>query len=220
MANNPKTVSVVQNRITAMQAGFTKDFTAKQSLAVDGNTMLQPAIMSMLATVLSLITNAETARTALAAAVAAKKAGMAQVLKDLDNLEAALKAAFGSGAAQLQDFGIKPPKARKALTAEEKALSVAAAKGTKKVRGIIGKSQRAAITTQGKPGLVLVSPDGSLVPGALTGPTPPGSGTPVAVTVTPAPASSSAGGSTSASAAPGSTAVVTPPGGSTPTSGQ
>jgi hypothetical protein len=170
--NNCGSAHVVQNRITAMQAGFTKDFTAKQSLAVDGDTMLQPAILTMLATDLSLITNAENARTALAAAVAAKKAGMAQVLKDLANLEAALKQAFGSGAPQLQDFGIKPPKARKALTVEEKALSVASAKGTKKVRGIIGKSQRVAITTQGRPGLVVVNPDGSLAPGALTGPTP------------------------------------------------
>ena len=131
--------------------------------------------------------------------MAAKKAGTAGTLAFLDGLETALKAAFGSGSVQLQDFGIKPPKAKKQLTVEEKALSVAAAKGTKKVRGIIGKNQRAAITTQGKPGLALVDAQGNVVPGALTGPTPPGSGTPVAVNAaavsTAAPAPSSTPGS-------------------------
>ena len=178
---NKQTVSIVANRLTTMAAGFTKDFTAKQSLTVEGTSMLQPAILAQLAEELALITDVEDARNALAAKVAAKKAGTPGTLKFLDGLETALKAAFGSGSAQLQDFGVKPPKAKKQLTAEQKALSVAAAKGTKKVRGIIGKNQRAAITTQGKPGLAVVDAQGNVVPGALTGPTPPGSGTPVTV---------------------------------------
>ncbi len=192
---NKEADSVVVNRITAMVAGFQKDFTAKQSLTVNGTSMLQPAILSQLAAELALLTATDAARTALATAVAAKKAGAAGTSLFLSQLEAALKSTFGSGSPQLQDFGIAPPKAKKQLTVEQKALSVAAAKGTKKARGIIGKNQRAAITTQGKPGLAVVDAQGNVVPGALTGPTPPGSGTPVTVnaaavtTAAPAPSS-------------------------------
>jgi hypothetical protein len=179
--NNKEAAAVVVNRLTSMVAGFQKDFTAKQSLTVDGTSMLQPAILSQLAADLALLTDAENARNALAVAVAAKKAGAAGTTLFLSQLEKALETAFGSGNPQLQDFGIAPPKTKKQLTVEQKALSVAAAKGTKKVRGIIGKNQRAQITTQGKPGLAVVDPQGNVVPGALTGPTPPGSGTPVTV---------------------------------------
>ncbi len=178
---NKEADSVVVNRITAMVAGFQKDFTAKQSLTVNGTSMLQPAILSQLAAELALLTATDAARTALATAVAAKKAGAAGTTLFLTQLEQALKSTFGTGSPQLQDFGIAPPKPRKQLTVEQKALSVAAAKGTKKARGIIGKNQRAAITTQGKPGLAVVDAQGNVVPGALTGPTPPGSGTPVTV---------------------------------------
>jgi hypothetical protein len=218
MATTPKqAVSVIANRIVAMQAGFQKDFTPKQSLVVEGNTMLVPAILAQLAAELALVTAADNARTALAAAVAARKAGAQATTKFLDALESVLKMTFGSGGAQLQDFGIKPPKAKKVLTVEEKALAVAESKATKKARGIIGKNQRSAITTQGKPGLAVVDPQGNLVPGALTGPTPPGSGTPVDVTaLAPAPAPATPAASSPPSPA-GTTAA--PVGGATPTTG-
>jgi hypothetical protein len=206
---NTQTVSIIQSRITAMVAGFQKDFTAKQSLPVNGTTTLQPAILSQLAAQLALITDVEGARDTLASKVAAKKAGMPAVLAYLSQLEQALKTAFGAGNPQLLDFGIKPPKAKKQLTTEEKALSVAAAKGTKLARGIIGKAQRSRITTQGKPGLALIDAQGNVVPGILTGPTPPGSGTPAAVNA----------GTVVGSAAPSSPPTPpsgTPPGGSTP----
>src|ERR1700678_4038310 len=163
--SNKEADAVVVNRITSMVAGFQKDFTAKQSLTVNGTSMLQPAILSQLAAVLALLTDTDAARAALANAVAAKKAGAAGTTTFLSQLEAALKSTFGTGNPQLQDFGIAPPKAKKQLTVEQKALSVAAAKGTKKVRGIIGKNQRAAITTQGMPGLAVVDPQGNVVPG-------------------------------------------------------
>lgn len=216
-ANNTQTVSIIVNRITAMQAGFQKDFTPKMGLVVEGVNMLQPAILAELATDLALYTAADAARTALSNAVAAKKAAGPGIVKFLDTLETLLKQQFGSGAAELQDFGIKPPKARKVLTAEEKAVAVA--KGTKKARGIMGKNQRGAITAQGKPGLVLVSPTGTVVPGAMTGPTPPGSGTPVTVdpaTVTGGSAPAATPATDSQSGPPAPAAPATPANGSTP----
>ncbi|MHB8416627.1 MAG: hypothetical protein ACYDCL_01025 [Myxococcales bacterium] len=197
MGNSKQSVPVIVSRITAMQAGFQKDFTAKQSLTVEGSAMGQPAILGDLAADLALITDVTDARNTLANKSAAKKAGMPGVLKFLSAIEAALKQTFGSGDPRLQDFGIKPPKSRKQLTVEEKALAVASAKGTKAARGILGKNQRGKITTQGTPGLAVVDPQGNVVPGLLNGPTPPGSGKPVDV----APVSAVGGGNAPASGA-------------------
>ena len=195
MGNNKQTVPVIVNRIMAMQAGFQKNFTAKQSLPVEGVAMLQPAIIGQLGAELQVVTDAESARNTLTQKVAARKAAAPGTQKFLAALESALKSQFGSGDPRLQDFGIKLPKPRKKLTAEEKTLAVAAARDTKQARGIMGKKQRASITTTGKRGLALVNPEGGIVTGLLTGPTPPGSGTPVSKptpVTAPAPASAPA----------------------------
>ncbi len=178
---SPKAFPVVQNRIVAMQAGFQKDFTPKQSLPVDGQSMAQQAILGQLGTFLKALTDVEDTRAALAQKVVAKAAAMPEIHRFLSDLEASLKQALGAASPLLQDFGIAPPRAKKKLTAEQKALMVASAKGTKKARGIIGKNQRKQITTSGKPGLVLVDPTGNAVPGLLAGPTPPGSRLPLNV---------------------------------------
>ncbi len=182
MSNAKQTVPLVVSRITAMQAGFTKDFTAKMSLPVEGSSMGQPAILSQLETFLTVITEAEDARATLASKVAAKKAQMPAIAKFLSDLESSLKQTLGSGNPELQDFGIKPPKAKKRLTAQQKAVSTANAKATKAVRGIIGKTQRAKITTAGTPGVAILDAQGNVVPGLSTGPIPPGAREPLPVT--------------------------------------
>jgi hypothetical protein len=75
-------------------------------------------------------------------------------------------------------------------------VSAALAKQTKQVRGPTTKKQRAKITTQGTPGLVLVSSTGTPIPGGIQGPTPPGSNEPVDAAANLAPVSSPAEGST------------------------
>jgi hypothetical protein len=103
-------------------------------------------------------------------------------------------------------------KAKAQPSAETKAVAVGLARETRAARGPTGKA-RAAITTQGKPGLVLVNPSGQPIPGPLAGPIPPGSGTPAAVNlvpgsdgsspaVTPTPAGSTAAPSTPSTGGP------------------
>ncbi|HUB06804.1 MAG TPA: hypothetical protein VMB50_07385, partial [Myxococcales bacterium] len=219
---NTKTVSLIVSRLTAMAAGFNKDFTAKQSLPVEGTTMLQPAILSQVATYLGIVNDAENARTALASKVAAKKAAMPDITKFLAALETSLKSAFGSGSPELQDFGIAPPKTKKQPSAQTKAVATANAKATKAARGIIGKNARSKITTTGTPGIVITDAQGNVVPGLSTGPIPPGAKAPVPVaavsvgggTPTPEASAQPASSPSAAPATPGSVSAPTPAAGS------
>jgi hypothetical protein len=119
-------------------------------------------------------------------AMAAWKAAEPGLRKFVSNYEQALKGLFGVGSPELADFGIIVKTKAKPST-ETKAVALAQRRQTVAVRGPTGKKQRAAITAQGKPGLVLVSPTGTPIPGPLAGPTPPGSGTPATVSLTPTP---------------------------------
>ncbi len=194
-----RTVSVIQNRTDAMIAGFTKDFTAKMSLTVEGSAMGQPAILTQLGGIKTLLTNVDATRKALTAAVAAKKAGTPDAMTFLANLETALKAQFGSRNPVLQDFGIALPKTKAKPTAEQQAISVAARRQTRQARGTKGKKQALEIVAQGKPGLVLVTATGQPVPGALAGPVAPVVPAAVAAAPVEAPPSNGAGGGPGAS---------------------
>ena len=138
------------------------------------------------------------ARTVLKTAQAAWEAALPGLRLFIKNYEAALRAEFGVNSPQLLDFGMKPSTGKaKPRTAAEKAVSAALAKNTKAVRGPTGKNLRAATTTQGKPGLVLVSSTGTpILNGIDGGPIPPGTSTPVDAAANLAPLSSSPSGTT------------------------
>jgi len=56
-----------------------------------------------------------------------------------------VRAAFGSVAQTLEDFGLVPPKARRPLTSEQKAARAQKALATRKLRGTKGSRQKALI---------------------------------------------------------------------------
>ena len=86
---------------------------------------------------------------------------------------AALKARFGTRSPLLESFGINPARPKPPRTSAEKTVSAALGVRTRRVRGTKGAKQKAAITADGKPGLILVSPTGVPIEGAVPGPTPP-----------------------------------------------
>jgi hypothetical protein len=57
-----------------------------------------------------------------------------------------LRTTYGTVTQTLADFGLKPPKARTPLTAEQKAAAKAKAEATRKARGTASKKQKSAIT--------------------------------------------------------------------------
>ena len=172
-------VAAFANRVSHMVAGFTKDFTSRMSLTIGGVSMTQPQILARLADIAGLFKNVTTAKSAYEVAVAAKSSGLPLARLFMTNLDQALRQNYGKESPVLPDFGLSLPKARRVRTPQEKVISTAHAKETRKLHNILGAQQRAKITVEGKPGLVLLDANGQPIEGALTGPTPPGSGTPV-----------------------------------------
>jgi hypothetical protein len=197
--------------VTAMIAGTTKDIVGKATVTVVKVPMTAAQINAQLGQATTLYGAVVAARAALKVALAAWVAAEPGLRLFVKNYTLSLKALFGSGNPELEDFGLVV-KAKAQPSAETKAVAVGLARETRAARGPTGKA-RAAITTQGKPGLVLVNPSGQPIPGPLAGPIPPGSGTPAAVNlvpgsdgsspaVTPTPAGSTAAPSTPSTGGP------------------
>ena len=197
-----------------MQAGTTKDIVGKSTVTVQKVAMTATQINAKLATGDTLYSAVTAARTALKLALAAWTAAEPGLRAFVKAYTQSLRGLFGVDNPELEDFGLIV-KVRATPSVETKAIALAAARETRAARGPTSKKARAAITTAGKPGLVLVSPSGVPIPGPLAGPTPPGSGTPGKVNLVPG-GSSNGSSSASATAAP----VSTPNGGATtPTPG-
>jgi hypothetical protein len=58
-----------------------------------------------------------------------------------------------------------PGKGTRKQTAAERVVSLAQWYATRKTRGTMGKKQRRAITAEGKPGVIIVTPDGTPIGG-------------------------------------------------------
>jgi hypothetical protein len=204
-----------------MESGTTQNIVGKTTVTIATVAMTAAQINAKLGVGDTLYSAVTAARTALKTALAAWTAAEPGLRTFVTSYEQALKGLFGVGNPVLESFGIVL-KTRATPTAETKALAVAQRRQTLAVRGPTSKKARAAITTQGKPGLVLVSSTGVPIPGPLAGPIPPGSGTPSVVNLVPGSNGSSAAPSTpsggAASPTTGSTAnggAASPTGGGT-----
>ena len=151
--------------------------------------MTQPQIIAALQADADLYASVDSALQALKEAINAKNAGAAAAYEALyNNVVAGIRADKGPSSAELPAFGIKLPKPRTPRTAAQKALSAARRQQTKAARGILGKKQRQAITLAGQPGLVMVSPTGQPLPGAVQAPIAPANTAPAQEPQTAAPA--------------------------------
>jgi hypothetical protein len=190
-AKNNSGPSALLARVVAMESGTTQNIVGKTTVTVATVAMTAAQINAKLGAADTLYAAVVAARAALKTALAAWTAAEPGLRTFVAAYELALKGLFGAGNPILASFGIVQ-KARATPSAETKAKAVALRKQTLAVRGPTSKKARAAITTQGSPGLVLVSPTGQPIPGALAGPIPPGEGTPAAVNLVPG----SSGGTT------------------------
>jgi hypothetical protein len=204
----PAAKDVFGTKVNLLSQGVTQNFTAKNSLTLQGTAMTQVAILARLAAITGRDTASTNAKAAWTAALAAKTAAMPADEKFVAELITVIKSTFGAGSPVLASFGIAAPKAKAALTTIQKAISTALSKNTRVARGTMSAKERQSITTTGKPGVVVVGPDGS--PLLTVSPVAPGSSAAPTVTVGAgsAPAANSASGST-AGAAP---ATVAPAG--------
>jgi len=199
------TVASITNKVNLLIAGLNKNFTAKNTITVGGQSLSVTQILAQLAPLATLEGNVVDTKNAWSAVVAAKTAGLPAIEKFVAQLIAALKTTLGEGSPLLASFGIAVAKPLAALSAVAKAVSTALALNTRVVRGTKSAKQKQAITTTGKPGLTVVGPSGQ--PLLTVGPVSPGSSEPATVTV----GSAAAGSTPEASTATGNTAGATAP---------
>jgi hypothetical protein len=89
-------------------------------------------------------------------AVTALRAAETTVIPLLRGYRTFLRAAFGTAAAQLADFGLQPPKARTPLDSDQRVVVKAKMKATRAARGTTSKKQKLAV--KGNVTGVLVTP--------------------------------------------------------------
>jgi hypothetical protein len=193
------------SKLNLLSQGMNQNFTPKNSLMVAGTSMTQAQILAQIAAVYLLDTNVINSKNSWQANVAANRTGKPAATKWVAALVTAIKSALGESSPLLASFGIAAPKTKVARTAIQKAVTDALSKNTRVARGTKGAKQKAAITTTGKPGVVVVGVDGQ--PLLSVSPVQPGSGAPPTVTV----AASTVGSAPAAGSASGSTAVAAAP---------
>jgi hypothetical protein len=132
-------------------AGLTKHAATLTSLLIAGASVLTTDLVTMLQARIAAIQAAIAAHSAFTAAVAAAHAEITKTAPTVSGARQALKIAFSGQPTTLGDFGLKPPKARTPLTAEEKAEAVAKAKATRAARHTMGPKEKAKITGSNPP---------------------------------------------------------------------
>jgi hypothetical protein len=199
-----ETESSLTNKVNLLIAGMNKNFTAKNSVTVQGTAMTQGQILTQLALLAPLLGNVVSTKSAWTAAVAAKTAGLPAIETFVGQLISALKNTLGESSPLLASFGIATPKAKTALTAVQKAISTALAANTRVVRGTMSAKKKQTITAAGKPGVTVVGPSGE--PLLTVGAVPPGSG--ALQTVVVGAAAGAAGSTSDASAGTGTSSTT------------
>jgi hypothetical protein len=142
-------------RVQALIAGTKQHFPNGQFTL--GNTSFTTVtLVQTLQTLADALTALSDAHAGVKDGVAALRATEAKVSPILRAYTSFLRAAFSTATAQLDDFGLKPLKARAPLTTEKRAVAAAKRKATRTARGTTSKKQKLAV--KGDVTGVLVTP--------------------------------------------------------------
>jgi hypothetical protein len=126
-------------------AGAQKHLASAQQLTFAGGVYTPSQVEAQLQALATLRTDVATAQATAKAKVATERAQLPALRAFLLAFVGLVKAQFGTQPDVLADFGIKPKKARKPATPEQKAAAKAKREATRAARGIIGARKRAAV---------------------------------------------------------------------------
>jgi hypothetical protein len=179
MATTTRTKTAVTGLAQQLIAGTAKHLGSATNVTLLGRTYTPADLTAQLQRVGSMHADVDAAKAATETKLAALKAGMTTIRPLMQALVAYVKATYGSQPDVLGDFGVHP-KAKKTLTAEEKAAAAAKRKATRVARGTKGSVQKKAI--KGDVAGITVTPIKTQVvvsaTSAATGTTPAGGTTP------------------------------------------
>jgi hypothetical protein len=147
-------------------AGTQKHLATVGQLTFAGGTFTPSQVEAELQTLVTLRTDADAAKAAAKAKVAAERAQLPALRAFMLAFEQLVKAQFGTQPDVLADFGLQPKKARKPMSPEQKAAAKAKRAATRAARGIIGTRKRAAV--KGDVTGVTITPVTSAQPASAT----------------------------------------------------
>jgi hypothetical protein len=130
--------------VQAIIAGTTKHF-PNGSFTLGNTTYTTASLVQALKSLEDALTAVAAAHSGTKDAVStlhATETKMAPLLRDYRSF---LRATFSTATAQLADFGLAPPKARKPLDSEKRAAATAKMRATRIARGTTSKKQKLAV---------------------------------------------------------------------------
>ncbi len=179
------TITSKQNKATALvqvqalMAGTEKHF-PNGSFTLGNTTYTTASLVQAFQVLVDALTALNAAHSSTKDAVIALQAADTKVAPLLRDYRSFLRATFSTASAQLADFGLAPPKARKPLVSDKRVAATAKMRATRTARGTTSKKQKLAV--KGDVTGVIVTPVTS------TGPSP----SPTAAPAEPAPAATPA----------------------------
>jgi hypothetical protein len=142
-------------------------------LVMRGKRITVKQLQASLKPIIAAADKAEASKLAAAKDLAARDTVIGGKRGHVRDALAAVAGFLGSGHPASTEFGLPSGKRRKRTQAEE-AISAALRRQTRKTRGTMGAKQRAAVTVEGSPGLLVVDPSGKPISGVGLPPIPPG----------------------------------------------
>jgi hypothetical protein len=143
MANhNPKTMT---NKLQGIEGGVDKVLVSNVTMMFRGQNVGAKTLAPMAADFLGDYTNVELARTALAAAIAAREANEAAAEQFAKDVQAGALATFGENSQEYKAFGFAPRKKPIELTHEQKETKYKKLLATRAARHTMGKRQKEAV---------------------------------------------------------------------------
>jgi hypothetical protein len=130
---------------TKLAAGAQKHLSGLAQLVIGSGTFTPAQVEAQLQSFANLRNSVNTAKAAVSAALTDEQSQGPAMRAFYIAFIAYVRAAFGNSPDVLADFGLAPKKARKPLTADQKAAAAAKRNSTRAARGTKGKRQKAAI---------------------------------------------------------------------------
>ena len=131
-------------RVQALIAGTRTHFPSA-SFTLGGKAYTTATLVQALETLENAIAALNAAHTSVADAGTALKEVDASVGPLVRDYRRHVLAAFSTGAQELADFGLQPPKERRPLSTEERVVATAKLRATRQARGTTSKKQKLAI---------------------------------------------------------------------------
>jgi hypothetical protein len=145
MSGSKSTKNAKADLATALIAGIKKNLSTVPQLTVGGQNLTPAQVEAQLLAFATLRSDVNAAKTAWETKLADERSKGPALQEFLAAVVSFVRGTFGNSPETLAEFGLKPKKAAKTLTAEEQAAKAVKAKATRTARGTKGKKEKLAV---------------------------------------------------------------------------